>query len=104
MQLFAEVRRLRTEVERLKQPPTTSQNSSQPPSRDQKRNLPGGRRHRRRGAKPGHAKALATVIDTAELRAQPVFDTPVHLLGAPVLPYLSAQKAQAVTNFSFNVK
>ena len=27
-----------------------------------------------------------------------------ELLGAPVLPYLSAQKAQAVTNFSFNVK
>ena len=55
--LFAEVRQLRAEVERLKKPPTTSQNSSQPPSRDQKRNLPGGRRHRRRGAKPGHAKA-----------------------------------------------
>jgi hypothetical protein len=57
VQLFAEVRQLRAEVERLKKPPTTSQNSSQPPSRDQKRNLPGGRRHRRRGAKPGHAKA-----------------------------------------------
>jgi hypothetical protein len=47
---------------------------------------------------------LASVIDTAKLRGQLAFDTLVHLLGAPVLPYLSAQKAQAVTNFSFNVK
>ncbi len=36
--------------------------------------------------------------------AQSVFDTLVHLLGAPVLPYLSVQTARAVTNFSFNVK
>ncbi len=48
--------------------------------------------------------ALASVIDTAKLRGQSAFDTLVHLLGAPVLPYLSAQKARAVANFSFNVK
>ena len=47
---------------------------------------------------------LASVIDTAKLRGQSMFDTQVHLLGAPGLPYLSAQKAQAVTNFSFNVR
>lgn len=57
VQLFAEVRRLQAEVDRLKKPPTMSQNSSQPPSRDQKSNLPTQRHHRRRGAKPGHAKA-----------------------------------------------
>ncbi len=48
--------------------------------------------------------ALASVIDTAKLRGQSGFDTLVHLLGAPVLPYLSAQKAQAVTNFSLSVR
>jgi transposase len=37
--------------------------------------------------------ALATVIDTAKLRAQPVFETLVKLMGAPVLPYLSGQSA-----------
>ncbi len=42
---------------RLKRPPTTSRNSSQPPSRDQKSDSPMSKRHRRRGAKPGHAKA-----------------------------------------------
>lgn len=62
-QLFAEVRRLQAEVDRLKQPPTTSQNSSQPPSRDQKRNLPTGRPHRRRGAKAGHVKAQRPLSD-----------------------------------------
>jgi transposase len=63
VQLFAEVRELRAEVERLKKPPTTSQNSSQPPSRDQKSNRSSGRRHRRRGAKPGHAKADRPLSD-----------------------------------------
>jgi transposase len=63
VQLFAEVRRLQTEVDRLKKPPTTSQNSSQPPSRDQKGNQPSGRRHHRRGAKPGHAKAERPLSD-----------------------------------------
>jgi transposase len=63
VQLFAEVRRLQAEVDRLKKPPTTSQNSSQPPSRDQKRNRSAGRRHHRRGAKPGHAKAERPLTD-----------------------------------------
>jgi transposase len=63
VQLFAEVRQLRAEVERLKKPPTTSQNSSQPPSRDQKSNRPSGRRRRRRGAKLGHAKSERPLSD-----------------------------------------
>jgi transposase len=63
VQLFAEVRRLQAEVDRLKKPPTTSQNSSQPPSRDQKSNVPEGRHHRPRGAKPGHTKAERPLSD-----------------------------------------
>ena len=63
VQLIAEVRRLQVEVERLKKPPTTSQNSSQPPSRDQKRNLLSARVSRPRGARPGHAKAERPWID-----------------------------------------
>ena len=63
VQLFAEVRELRAEVERLKKPPTTSRNSSQPPSRDQKTDLGTRRRHRRRGAKPGHPKAERPLSD-----------------------------------------
>jgi transposase len=37
--------------------------------------------------------ALATVIDTAKLRAQPVFETLVKLMGPQVLPYFSGQNA-----------
>lgn len=36
--------------------------------------------------------ALASVIDTAKLRGQPIFDTLVALMGTPVLPLLSAPK------------
>jgi hypothetical protein len=35
--------------------------------------------------------ALASLIDTAKLRGQSVFQTLVQLMGKPVLPYLSAQ-------------
>lgn len=55
--LFEEVRRLEAEVERLKQPPPTSRNSSQPPSRDWKAERPQPRRRKKVGAKAGHAKA-----------------------------------------------
>lgn len=37
--------------------------------------------------------ALASVIDTAKLRGQSVFDTLVTLMGRPVLPYLTAPGA-----------
>ncbi len=36
--------------------------------------------------------ALASVIDTAKLRRQSVFETLVNLMGKPVLPYLVAQE------------
>jgi len=63
LQLIAEVQRLQAEVAHLKQPPTTSQNSSQPPSRDQKRNLSAPRAHRPRGARPGHLKAVRPLVE-----------------------------------------
>jgi hypothetical protein len=44
-----------------------------------------------RSAWGAHAyAALASVIDTAKLRDQSVFDTLVALMGRPVLPYLTA--------------
>ena len=61
--LEAEVQRLQAEVDRLKKPPTTSQNSSQPPSRDWKQNASGRKRHRKTGAKPGHAQAQRPLVD-----------------------------------------
>jgi transposase len=43
-----------------------SSNSSQPPSRDQKTNRPVKSRRRRRGAKPGHAKAVRALSDAPD--------------------------------------
>ncbi|MBI5030641.1 MAG: IS66 family transposase [Chloroflexi bacterium] len=63
VQLIAEVQRLQAEVDRLTKPPTTSHNSSQPPSRDQKRNVPANSSPRPRGAKPGHVKAVRSLVD-----------------------------------------
>ncbi len=64
--LFEEVRRLETEIERLKQPPPTSRNSSQPPSRDWKTERPKRQRRKKVGAKPGHAKAERPLVDNPE--------------------------------------
>lgn len=65
--LFEEIRRLEAEVERLKQPPPTSGNSSQPPSRDWKTDRPTQRQRRKKiGAKPGHAKAERPLVDHPE--------------------------------------
>jgi transposase len=50
----------------LNRPPTTSRNSSQPPSRDQKSDRVSSKRRRRRGAKPGHAKAERPLSDTPD--------------------------------------
>ena len=63
MRLADDVRRLEAEVERLKKPPTTSQNSSRPPSRDWKSSSTGRKRHRKLGAKPGHAAAQRALIN-----------------------------------------
>ncbi len=60
--LFEEVRRLEGEIERLKQPPPTSRNSSQPPSRDWKVDRPKRRRRKKVGAKPGHPKAERALV------------------------------------------
>jgi len=64
--LFEEVRRLEAEVERLKQPPSTSHNSSQPPSRDWKADRPQRKRRKKVGAKVGHAKAERPLVDNPE--------------------------------------
>ena len=63
VQLLAEMERLRAEVDRLKQPPTSSRNSSQPPSRDWKGNRPAGKGRPKQGAKPGHVKAERPLVD-----------------------------------------
>jgi len=52
-----EISELKAEIARLKQPPTTSKNSSQPPSRDFKASTEKKRkRSKKKGAKPGHEK------------------------------------------------
>jgi len=63
-QLTETVRQLQAEIERLKQPPTSSRNSSQPPSRDWKGNSPtGGRKPKKRGAQAGHPKAERPLVE-----------------------------------------
>jgi transposase len=66
IQLAERLERLEAEVERRKQPPTTSRNSSQPPSRDQKAERPKPKRRRHRGAKAGHAKVERPLTDTPD--------------------------------------
>lgn len=61
--LLEEVRRLEAEIERLKQLPPTSRNSSQPPSRDWKAERPQRRRRKKVGAKPGHVKAERPLVE-----------------------------------------
>jgi transposase len=61
-QLQVRVAELEAEVTKHRQPPPTSRNSSQPPSLDYKANLP-GRRRKRRGAKPGHERAIRELVD-----------------------------------------
>lgn len=56
-EMAKEILELKAEIARLKQPPTTSQNSSQPPSRDFKSSTEKKRkRSKKKGAKPGHEK------------------------------------------------
>ena len=55
-ELAKEISELKAEIARLKQPPTTSQNSSQPPSRDFKSSTQKRVRSKKKGAKPGHEK------------------------------------------------
>jgi len=56
--LMNKIRELEAEIIHLKQPPSTSRNSSQPPSRDFKADqTKKGRRRKKAGAKAGHEKA-----------------------------------------------
>ncbi len=54
---------LRAEVDKLRQPPATSRNSSQPPSRDAKRNLPADRKRKKLGPPFGHARRRRPLVD-----------------------------------------
>jgi transposase len=63
-ELIAIIHELMAEIERLKQGRTNSRNSSQPPSRDFKSDGSKKRkRHKKVGAKEGHAKAERPLVD-----------------------------------------
>lgn len=59
---------LRAEIERLKQPPANSRNSSQPPSRDQKSNQPANRPKKKHGPPFGHKRFVRELIDNPDRR------------------------------------
>jgi Family of unknown function (DUF6444) len=61
--LMAENVALRAELDKLRQPPATSRNSSQPPSRDAKSNLPAARKRKKLGPPFGHARNLRPLVD-----------------------------------------
>jgi len=62
-ELIKENRMLAAEIARLKQPPTTSQNSSQPPSRDFKGEKKKRKRSRKKGAQAGHEKQERQLVE-----------------------------------------
>lgn len=63
-EMAKEIRELKAEIAQLKQPPTTSQNSSQPPSRDFKASEgKKGKKSKKKGAKPGHEKQERPLVD-----------------------------------------
>ena len=63
-EMAKEISELKAEIARLKQPPTTSQNSSQPPSRDFKASKEKKRkRSKKKGAKPGHEKQERQLVE-----------------------------------------
>jgi transposase len=61
--LEEENRQLKAEIERLKQPPATSRNSSQPPSRDQKSNRSPNKPKKKHGPPFGHKRSVRELID-----------------------------------------
>jgi transposase len=68
-EMMEKIRELEAEIVRLKQPPTTSQNSSQPPSRDLKAEQVVGKkrkRSRKRGAKFGHEKQERQFVENPD--------------------------------------
>ena len=56
--LEEENRQLKVEIERLKQPPANSKNSSQPPSRDQKSNQSAAKPKKKHGPPFGHKRSV----------------------------------------------
>jgi transposase len=65
--LEEENRQLKAEIERLKQPPANSRNSSQPPSRDQKSNQPANKPKKKHGPPFGHKRSVREFIDNPDL-------------------------------------
>jgi len=61
--LMAENVALRAALDKLRQPPPTSRNSSQPPSRDVKRNLPADRKRKKLGPPFGHARKTRPLVE-----------------------------------------
>jgi len=57
---------LEAEIAKLRQPPTTSINSSQPPSRDQKANQPKKKRRKKHGPPKGHPKHSRPLVDNPD--------------------------------------
>jgi transposase len=64
--LEEENRQLKAEIERLKQPPATSRNSSQSPSRDQKSNQPTDKPKKKHGPPFGHKRSVRELIDNPD--------------------------------------
>jgi transposase len=62
-EMAKEISELKAEIARLKQPPTTSQNSSQPPSRDFKSEKKKRQRSKKKGAKLGHEKQERQLVE-----------------------------------------
>jgi transposase len=57
---------LETELAKLKEPPTTSRNSSQPPSKDVKPNLPSNRSKKKHGPPYGHQKYSRPMVENPD--------------------------------------
>jgi hypothetical protein len=64
--LEQENRHLKAEIERLKQPPTNSRNSSQPPSRDQKSDQSPSQTKKKHGPPFGHQRSIRELIDNPD--------------------------------------
>jgi transposase len=62
-ELIKENRALTAEIARLKQPPTTSKNSSQPPARDFKGEKKKRKRSKKKGAQVGHEKQVRQWVE-----------------------------------------
>jgi cell division septum initiation protein DivIVA len=64
--LEEENRQLKAEIERLKQPPANSRNSSQPPSRDQKSNPPAAKPKKKHGKSSPRFRCSVADAETSD--------------------------------------